>query len=115
MKKWHEGLDRKDWMLDGERTSIAPALWDSLDWSRAYADFGPSPSGNSGPYFHVPHYRGPRGATWHAGDCVHRLYPRVPARLWLLVRKVALGVAASPEVARRLREEWEESKKKRKP
>jgi hypothetical protein len=53
--------------------------WAELDWSKPEAiraDPGPSPSGNPGPYLHVPNVD---------GDCWHRVYPRVQpgTRIWV--------------------------------
>lgn len=46
----------------------APKLFAELVWdARVYSDPGPSPAGNAGPYFHVPHRN---------GETVHRVYPR---------------------------------------
>lgn len=56
---------------------VAPKLFASLVFDgRVYADPGPSPAGNAGPYLHVPHRN---------GDTVHRVYPRmqVGERLWV--------------------------------
>lgn len=54
-------------LLDGRRPD--PLCWVSLDWPRAWVDPGPSPTGNPGPYLHVP--------CLHCGGQVwHRIYPR---------------------------------------
>jgi hypothetical protein len=56
---------------------IQMAQWDELDWAspEIFADAGPSPAGNPGPYLHVPE---------KDGDCTHRIYPRYHPgdRLW---------------------------------
>lgn len=48
---------------------VSKARWAELDWASQdiYADNGPSPSGNPGPYLHVPD---------KTGGAVHRIYPR---------------------------------------
>lgn len=48
---------------------VRKARWDELDWASQdiFVDKGPSPSGNPGPYLHVPD---------KDGDCSHRIYPR---------------------------------------
>lgn len=79
MQEWLEGLTHKDWLFDGYPCS--EGQWNDLVWDRAYVDMGPSPSGNPGPYWHVPH---------RDGDTVHRLYPRVLKSKWLLVIQRAM-------------------------
>jgi hypothetical protein len=60
---WHnsyvDGVISKYWRLH----------WHQLDFSRAWADKGPSPAGNPGPYLHVP-------VDADFGDTTHRVYPR---------------------------------------
>lgn len=48
---------------------VRKARWEELDWASPdiFVDKGPSPSGNSGPYLHVPD---------KDCDCTHRIYPR---------------------------------------
>jgi hypothetical protein len=78
---WMEHLTHKDWLLDGApiRGSNMLAMWEGLDWSKAYCDMGPSVAGNPGPYWHVP---------YPAEETVHRLYPKVLATKWLpLIRQ----------------------------
>lgn len=69
--KWLRGTTCKDWLFDGGRCS--PEQWAALDWTKAYVDLGPSPAGNLGPYWHVPHVD---------GDTVHRLYPKLLKTKW---------------------------------
>ena len=52
--------------------------WSKLDWDKAWADNGPSPAGNPGPYLHVP---------YPPDDTVHRIYPRVQPGDGLWVRE----------------------------
>ena len=50
----------------GHRMPYKGALWSDFDFGRAWADMGPSPAGNSGPYLHVP--------LAGQDETVHRLY-----------------------------------------
>lgn len=86
-------------LLDGRKTQTRRLLtphntffdgrpWSKLakaqewDWGNAWVDNGPSPSGNPGPYLHLP---------WLAGDAdpfeqtVHRIYPKIQTgdRIWV--------------------------------
>lgn len=58
--------------------SAKKAFWESLDFSRAWVDPGPSPLGNPGPYLKVPRIK-------DGEETVHRVYPRVQVgtRLWV--------------------------------
>ena len=69
--KWLTGLTHKDFLKDGH--PIRQEDWGSLNWSKAWVDKGPSPAGNTGPYWHVPHLN---------GETVHRLYPKVLQTKW---------------------------------
>lgn len=62
-------LKHSDWYLDGYpvKGELAIKKFDNLDWSKAWIDLGPSPSGNLGPYWHVPHTD---------EGTIHRLYPK---------------------------------------
>jgi hypothetical protein len=71
--------DHKDWLFDGSRCTSE--MWANLDWSKAYVDLGPSPVGNIGPYWHVPH---------KDGDTTHRLYPKLLKTKWLGVLRQAM-------------------------
>jgi hypothetical protein len=77
---WLEGLKPSDWMLDGRPVrGHALTMFDDLDWTKAWVDAGPSPAGNSGPYWHVP---------LKSGDTTHRLYPKLLGTKWApLVRR----------------------------
>ena len=76
---WLDLLTHEDWLWNGRRCTLKQ--WKSLDWSKAYMDLGPSPAGNTGPYWHVP---------TRDGDAVHRLYPRLLQTKWAgLVQQVA--------------------------
>lgn len=68
-------LTHKDWLLDGRKIQGAAmlAMWNDLDWPKAWIDLGPSPAGNPGPYWHVP---------LRSGDTSHRLYPKVLQTKW---------------------------------
>lgn len=61
-------------LLDGG--PVVRKRWTGLDWSKAFIDPGPSPAGNPGPYFKVPH---PPDGT------IHRVYCRYQPgdRLWI--------------------------------
>jgi hypothetical protein len=59
------------------------ALWDALDFSRAWVDNGPSPAGNPGPYLKVP----TRDDDPDYGGCVHRVYPQYQVGDVLWVRE----------------------------
>lgn len=85
---WLEGTTHKDWLFDGYRCS--EKQWESLDWSKAYVDMGPSVAGNLGPYWHVPH---------KDGDTVHRLYPKLLQTKWLLVVRQAVEEFAERQKA----------------
>ena len=52
-------------------------IWDELDFDHAFADQGPSPAGNAGPYLRVafPKTDGFQSRPRH--DCQYRVYPRV--------------------------------------
>lgn len=81
-KNWYDYLEFKDWLFDGSPMRKADlALWNDLDWSKAYMDMGPSPTGNPGPYWHVPR---------KVEDTVHRLYPKLVTTRWLpVLRRIA--------------------------
>jgi hypothetical protein len=53
---WLKGLDHRDWLFDGHaiRGRAMIEAFNDLDWSKAWMDLGPSPTGNPGPYWHVP-------------------------------------------------------------
>lgn len=74
---WRKELKAKDWLLDGHpiRAKWAFAMFDNLDWEKAWLDLGPSIAGNPGPYWHVP-------LKESAGDTVHRLYPKILLSRW---------------------------------
>jgi hypothetical protein len=78
MPTWLDGLRHTDWLIDGTpiRGESLIALWNDLDWSKAWVDMGPSPMGNPGPYWHVP---------LKSGDTTHRLYPKLLQSKWLNV------------------------------
>lgn len=88
MTEWLSGLTHRDWLCNGNPCS--QEIWDRLDWSRAYADLGPSPAGNPGPYWHVP---------YRYTDEVYRLYPRVMLGRWSWVIHQACQELAKKEVA----------------
>lgn len=77
--------------VDGRaaRKLFAALVWDA----RVYGDPGPSPSGNVGPYLHVPHRN---------GETVHRVYPRWAVGDVLWVREpwfpTGLAYALPPEI-----------------
>jgi hypothetical protein len=81
---WLDGLTHKDWLFNGGRCSAEQ--WAQLDWSEAWMDTGPSPAGNSGPYWHVPDLE---------GDCQHRLYPKVLQSKWAWVIRQAIKEAVA--------------------
>lgn len=83
LPEWLNGLTHKDWLHDGH--SCSQEQWDALDWTAAYVDMGPSPAGNLGPYWHVPH---------RDGETVHRLYPKVLKTKWVNVIRQAAQEAA---------------------
>jgi hypothetical protein len=68
---WLDGLTFRDWLFDGSLCTAEQ--FDNLDWSKALVDLGPSPAGNLGPYWRVPHVN---------GDTRHRLYPKVLKTKW---------------------------------
>lgn len=72
---WFGTLKPTDWLIDGSPVRSRPEIWNTLDWSRAWLDLGPSPAGNPGPYWHVP---------WDAdGEEVWaRLYPKITQTKW---------------------------------
>ena len=88
---WNDGLDHRDWLYDGHkiRGDEMIARFNSLDWSKAYMDMGPSVAGNPGPYWHVP-----LGGQYADEDTVHRLYPKVLQSKWLWVIRRACEEAA---------------------
>lgn len=63
-------------LIDGHPTG--KAAWATLNWRDAWVDYGPSPAGNPGPYWHVQNIDGLRG---------HRVYPRVQPGDVLWVRE----------------------------
>jgi hypothetical protein len=71
--------DRGAWRIDGRavRGDAMRLLWRRLDWQQARLDWGPSPAGNPGPYWHVPMREPPDDITLRHGweGTVHRLYP----------------------------------------
>jgi hypothetical protein len=82
---WRDGLSHKDWLFDGRpiRGRIMLALWNNLDWSKAWIDLGPSIAGNPGPYWHVPLKETVvDGVLYAHGDTVHRLYPKILQTKW---------------------------------
>lgn len=82
LPEWLRGLTRRDFSFDGGPCP-SDAIWNDLDWSRAYMDMGPSIAGNLGPYWHVP-------LRELANDygTAHRLYPMVLKDKWLpLIRR----------------------------
>jgi hypothetical protein len=86
LPRWLDGLGPGDFLFNGTRCT--PEQWDRLDWSRAYADVGPSLIGNLGPYWHVP---------WDEDDdeLWARLYPKVLRGKWLLLIRRAIAEAVS--------------------
>jgi len=83
---WLKGFSRKDWLFDGRpiRSERMIKMWNDLDWSKAWLDMGPSPSGNRGPYWHVP---------LKSAETVHRLYPKLQTR-WARLLRHAIEEAA---------------------
>lgn len=81
LPKWLDGLSHGDWLYDGRPCSAAQ--WARLDWSGAWVDIGPSPTGNPGPYWHVP-------LLDDDDETVHRLYPKVLKSKWLAVIQQAM-------------------------
>lgn len=62
----HLPITAKTVYIDGRP---APAIFRKLVWNdQVFIDRSPSPTGNRGPYFHVPHLD---------GETVHRVYPRL--------------------------------------
>lgn len=87
-KVWREGLSYKDWLFDGSpvRGPIMIAMFDNLDWDKAWIDLGPSIAGNLGPYWHVPlKETWVHGELYACGETVHRLYPKVLQSKWALL------------------------------
>lgn len=90
---WMDGLTHKDWLFDGIpiRGEVMIARFNNLDWSKAHVDIGPSPSGNLGPYWHVPLCKTViDGEVYDMGDTWHRLYPKVLQSKWLLLIRQAM-------------------------
>lgn len=83
-------------LIDGSLPD--PSHWEHLDFSRASADPGPSPAGNSGTYMHVPctceRLHGPDGVT-------HRIYARAAA-----LPGVRVGVAKGTFAGQGEAERW---------
>lgn len=65
-RPWLRDLTRRDWLFNGGLCT--EEQWAGLDWDKASVDMGPSPMGNPGPYWHVP----------HADGTVARLYLKLP-------------------------------------
>ena len=88
---WREGLTYKDWLFDGRliRGVADIAMFNRLDWSKAWVDLGPSVAGNLGPYWHVP---------MDDGETTHRIYPKVLATKWLLLIRQACEEYAAARV-----------------
>ena len=83
LTEWSRDLNPSDWLLDGHAIKLGwMKIWDGLQWHKAVLDFGPSPAGNPGPYFHVPDAD---------NDCSHRLYPKALRKPGL--RAMLFGVA----------------------
>lgn len=66
-----------------DRNSVGNFKASELLLDRAWADTGPSPAGNAGPYLHAP-VNAPeieKRLKWKPGDCdpdvIERLYPRI--------------------------------------
>lgn len=91
MTDWLQSLTPRDWLLDGHpiRGRAMIEAFNQLDWSKAWMDMGPSPTGNPGPYWHVPD---------SDGDATHRLYPKLAPKWLPLVRR---AVEETVETARR--------------
>jgi hypothetical protein len=68
-------LSYKDWLFDGSpiRSRESIERFEALDWDAAWIDLGPSPTGNLGPYWHVP---------MKDGETTHRLYPKALLGKW---------------------------------
>jgi len=81
--KWMSGTKRSDWLCDGHpmRGKWGAERWNDLDWNKAWVDAGPSPTGNLGPYWHVP---------LRSGETVHRLYPKFLLGPWAPVVRQAI-------------------------
>ena len=85
---WKDKLTPNDWLFDGHtiRGPIMQAMFDHLDWDRAWMDLGPSVAGNPGPYWHVPlRAFSLDGEIMAAGDTVHRLYPKILQSKWAML------------------------------
>jgi hypothetical protein len=98
---WRDGLTHKDWLFDGSpiRGAIMLAMFDNLDWSKAWIDFGPSIAGNLGPYWHVPlKETWVHGELYACGETVHRLYPKVLQSKWAMLILHACNEAARKRV-----------------
>jgi hypothetical protein len=68
-------INKRNSLVDG----LSPkGWWNGLDFTRAWIDPGPSPSGNDGPYLKVPRIA-------DGDEYVHRVYPRLWAydRIWV--------------------------------
>src|SRR3990167_8428086 len=86
--EWLTGLSHKDWLFDGHPIRGERMLdqFAKLDWGNAHVDLGPSPTGNLGPYWHVPlHYKD--------DEFVHRLYPKIPGKWLHLIRRACEEIA----------------------
>ena len=84
--------DPKDWMMNGMavRSDDAKLQWAKLDWTRAWMDMGPSPSGNLGPYWHVPY-------DFDGEELWARLYPKLLLSRHLpLLRRIAVDAQRLP-------------------
>lgn len=93
LPEWMIGLTHKDWMFDGKpiRGDVMIAMFNNLDWSKAWVDMGPSIAGNLGPYWHVPLRETiVNGQIYAEGDTVHRLYPKLLLTKWLGVVRQAV-------------------------
>lgn len=88
LPEWMRELDRRDFLFNGDRP-CPEEIWRQLDWAKAYVDMGPSPSGNLGPYWHVPRI------TEGGERLVHRLYPKLLMTKWLLLVRQAVAEAVA--------------------
>lgn len=89
---WHGALQPSDWLFDGSpvRGRVMLARFANLDWGNAWIDMGPSPTGNPGPYWHVPLKETIiDGEVYDCGDTVHRLYPKILTTKWLPLIRAA--------------------------